>query len=285
MERLEKQEYHEHQIKKYKTRVSEHVQKLDLIERERKFQKDNESKNLKEKSKTYAQIVKETVKPVIDKQKQMETEMRIRKLKNPIYLPKKHQNKSVVNSIILQSQPRHETKSAQARDQKRRFEFENDISSENEEPQMRMKYRPPQLRKRRQKSRVGIESNTESSIERPNVLARKGTTIKERGPPKQNPIDYLAEKRKMRDYMEKQQEPGYRNPNTDWTRDLRNDGLNVAEKYTKIVDKATKLEEDAKRKEQLLRAKGPDIVDESGEKITDLYIDAIKAKLAILGEL
>ena len=67
-----------------------------------------------------------------------------------------------------------------------------------------------------------------------------------------------------------------------WQNDIRDEKLSMREKYERVSEKVRKLEGEAKRKEQLLivQQRNND-VDETNE-VTDMLVDAIKAKLAIL---
>lgn len=67
-----------------------------------------------------------------------------------------------------------------------------------------------------------------------------------------------------------------------WQHDIKDEKLSMREKYERVSEKVRKLEGEAKRKEQLLivQRRNND-VDETNE-VTDMLVDAIKAKLAIL---
>lgn len=92
--------------------------------------------------------------------------------------------------------------------------------------------------------------------------------------------DYLAMRRKRRE------ESNSNDALMDWKNDLINDRLNPIQKYDKIVQKAQKIEEQAKMKEKVLKAQGQlGINIEKGEGVSELFVEAIKAKLAILEDL
>eukprot|EP01022_Parablepharisma_sp_SALTPOND_P032672 TRINITY_DN858_c0_g1_i1.p2 TRINITY_DN858_c0_g1~~TRINITY_DN858_c0_g1_i1.p2 ORF type:complete len:514 (-),score=131.63 TRINITY_DN858_c0_g1_i1:774-2315(-) len=95
-------------------------------------------------------------------------------------------------------------------------------------------------------------------------------------------LDYLAELRKKREEHYGSSKP----VKYDWTNDLKDQKLNPSEKYNRLVGKANLIEEQAKMKEKLLQAKGgTERNPEMGEYVSDMFIDAIKAKLAILENL
>ena len=91
-------------------------------------------------------------------------------------------------------------------------------------------------------------------------------------------IDYLTELRRKRGTNKDPKIPKY-----DWAADLNNNKLDANEKYSKLIGKASLIEERAKMEEKLLNVKGgAEHNPEMGEHISDMFIDAIKAKLAIL---
>lgn len=73
---------------------------------------------------------------------------------------------------------------------------------------------------------------------------------------------------------------------SDWTLDLSNKKLSAREKYERVMAKAGNMEQQAMRQEEIMKLKGNvESNMEIGETITDMYLDSIKAKLAILTEL
>eukprot|EP00826_Nyctotherus_ovalis_P043036 TRINITY_DN4500_c0_g4_i1.p1 TRINITY_DN4500_c0_g4~~TRINITY_DN4500_c0_g4_i1.p1 ORF type:complete len:502 (+),score=191.90 TRINITY_DN4500_c0_g4_i1:341-1846(+) len=112
------------------------------------------------------------------------------------------------------------------------------------------------------------------------VLEKLSATIEEKSTASLPRKDYLAEMRKQKE-KSKAKRAKY-----DWTNDIHDRNLNSIEKYNKVVEKANLIEEQAKRKEQMLRAKGGTEKDpDMGEVVSDMFIDAIKAKLAVLENL
>eukprot|EP01022_Parablepharisma_sp_SALTPOND_P004855 TRINITY_DN121125_c2_g1_i1.p1 TRINITY_DN121125_c2_g1~~TRINITY_DN121125_c2_g1_i1.p1 ORF type:complete len:539 (+),score=78.51 TRINITY_DN121125_c2_g1_i1:3152-4768(+) len=72
----------------------------------------------------------------------------------------------------------------------------------------------------------------------------------------------------------------------DWNADLSNGELSPEEKYEKVVTKANLMEGRAKMKEQLLLCGGGSVQNlHEGEKVAELFLNAIKAKLAVLEHL
>jgi hypothetical protein len=76
---------------------------------------------------------------------------------------------------------------------------------------------------------------------------------------------------------------GLNNKKLDWEHDLKDNKLSKIEKVNAVQEKAKKLENGAKDKEKLLRAKGGADLIETNE-VNQMLIEAIEAKLAILDE-
>ena len=69
----------------------------------------------------------------------------------------------------------------------------------------------------------------------------------------------------------------------DWVHDIEDKSLSSIEKYNRIIEKANMIEEQAKMKEMILRARGGTDKDFGmGESVTDMFLNAIRAKLAVL---
>lgn len=99
--------------------------------------------------------------------------------------------------------------------------------------------------------------------------------------PEGGQVDYLAELRRKRENHRNHKLPKY-----DWTSDLNDDKLDTSEKYSRLVGKAKLIEEQARKEEKLLQVKGgAEHNPEMGEHVSDMFIDAIKAKLAVLQNL
>ena len=73
------------------------------------------------------------------------------------------------------------------------------------------------------------------------------------------------------------------NEHQSWNKHLKNKNMNSYEKFETVLTSAQILEEQAKRKEKLsqMETKSKKNFDEE-DKINHLYIDSIKAKLALL---
>ena len=72
----------------------------------------------------------------------------------------------------------------------------------------------------------------------------------------------------------------------DWEKDIRSSSQDKKQKLDNVIMKAKAIEEAAERKEGILKAKGGTAKDiQLGEHISDMWIDAVEAKLALLKQL
>lgn len=69
-----------------------------------------------------------------------------------------------------------------------------------------------------------------------------------------------------------------------WKKDVNQKNLNQQEKYELIKDKAKQLEENALRKEQMLKVTHGGTIKDS-DQVNDLIFESIRAKLSILEEI
>ena len=92
-------------------------------------------------------------------------------------------------------------------------------------------------------------------------------------------VDYLGHQRRKRDNLSlPRKQPG------DWKQVQGLSGLNEAQKVYLIKEKARLIEENAMRKEQMIKITGsPDIRDAC--EVNDMLIDAIEAKLSLLEDI
>eukprot|EP01022_Parablepharisma_sp_SALTPOND_P016719 TRINITY_DN2519_c0_g1_i1.p1 TRINITY_DN2519_c0_g1~~TRINITY_DN2519_c0_g1_i1.p1 ORF type:complete len:675 (-),score=118.88 TRINITY_DN2519_c0_g1_i1:1107-3035(-) len=242
--------------------------KYSLLEQKAKEEEERrqqEKKLLKDKMKNYAALVKEVVTVKQSPEKAAELKTKISHLKHPV---RQQRDIRKLYDLSLLNQRDNDTLK-EKRSQSMVHSETSKKPNENEESIVGSNLK-----------KVRTTSKVKRSV--PNKLKnalQKAIEINDTNKKKPLP-DYLAEQRKKReqenvslDVQRKQ----------DWEKDLRNPGLDVAEKYNRVVGKANQIEQKAKMKEKLLHAKGGAEKDlEMGENVTDMFIDAIKAKLAIL---
>ena len=95
-------------------------------------------------------------------------------------------------------------------------------------------------------------------------------------------IDYLADLRKLR----QGNYDASKSIKYNWKADLHNSSLSDLEKFDKVISKANMLEKNARTKEIILNNKGGAEQDpEMGEFISEMFFDAINAKMALLDNL
>ena len=120
---------------------------------------------------------------------------------------------------------------------------------------------------------LGVHTNKRSTSNKSKESSDTSTNVEKKGY-----TNYLLQQRKYREKCGKHK--------NDWLHELKDKSLSRVEKYGHIIGKAKSLEENARREEMLLRAKGGTAQDiQLGEHISDMLIDAIKAKLAVLSDL
>lgn len=94
-------------------------------------------------------------------------------------------------------------------------------------------------------------------------------------------VDYLTEKRQQR-----MEDGGYQYKETEfWKKDLEGTGKTTLEKYHEIMQKANNLERKAQLKEELIMKSSANDVVKDSEQLSGMYMDAIRAKAALLSNL
>ena len=147
----------------------------------------------------------------------------------------------------------------------------NELDEENNKSKPKLK-RQTEVRKNpkeEKKSKLGAYNKYSQEIsEKPKRINKV-----------KDPLEELKQKRG--DQYGKHNKNSY-----DWNKDLINDKLDHKEKLNRITGKAHLIEQKAIRKEELMKgSKGVEGNIELGEEVSDMYLDAIKAKLAILANL
>lgn len=245
-------------IRHYKSSVME-----KQIQEEKKQKEDSEKKRLeindrKLKMDNYAKLIRETYTIRPNEDKIIELQKKIAKLKHPVRQPR--DTRKDYNVPIIKRKPKPE------------------VSSTENLPKPNL---PPLIA--RSTSQVNQEASSfpsELSTSRRNYKGKNEQLVKRvtvRRDPKPT-VDYLQKFRYKRELSNEAVKPSV----LDWHSDLNDDLLNINEKYSRLMEKAKMIEEQAKRKEQLLNVRGE--ID-LGNNVSDMFIDAIKAKLAILENL
>eukprot|EP00826_Nyctotherus_ovalis_P009449 TRINITY_DN12500_c0_g1_i10.p1 TRINITY_DN12500_c0_g1~~TRINITY_DN12500_c0_g1_i10.p1 ORF type:complete len:423 (-),score=173.64 TRINITY_DN12500_c0_g1_i10:91-1359(-) len=233
-------------LRQYKSSLMErHIQEEKRLREERERRK-LEINERREKMENYAKLVKEThaVKP--SETKATELKANIEKLKHPVRQPRDTRKDYDIAAIKKKMQEEVRSTDSLPKVNQETVSFPSDHSTS------RRIYREA---KRNPKNQHHVTTEQRAKVN-----------------------DYLQELR----YKRELNNEAAKSPNLDWHTDLKNDKLNSNEKYSLLMEKAKLIEEQARRKEQLLQVKGQ--VD-LNENVSDMFIDAIKAKLAILENL
>lgn len=250
-ERRRQQYLLELQQKKFETVFSR-----DLHEREEQFKLDqkrkSENKKLaRDKMLKYADLIKELHPMQPSERKSLELKNLIDQLKHPVRekrdVKKDYEISKVIPARIVQTSSKEENPYAIKANQRK--------SSEGKHVR-KVKY---------------TTFDQEDSEIRPKVSM-------ERSRP-----DYLEVFRKKSEY---QPVNAILKPQRyNWENDINNDKLDDVERINRVVEKASLIEQRAKMDEKVIRASGNKGNVEMEEHVSDMLIDAIKAKLAVLSKL
>ena len=244
-------------ISKYKTIALERQSIEEIKKKEEEEKRKNEIKMRREKMENYSHLIRDAyqIRPSTDKAKELQE--RIFHLKHPV---RQHRDiRRLYDLAVINKRDTHSTytlnklgKNITANSSARDRQVE-DINS----------------------SSYAEEKHKEISRKSSEQPKNEDTKVVKR-------IDYLSQMRKKR---EKQYETA-KSINYDWNTDLDDIKLDNIQKYDKILNKVNLIEENAIRKEKILQAKGGTLKNpDMSESISDMFIKAIKAKLAVLDQL
>eukprot|EP00357_Protocruzia_adherens_P002870 CAMPEP_0115011188 /NCGR_PEP_ID=MMETSP0216-20121206/23822_1 /TAXON_ID=223996 /ORGANISM="Protocruzia adherens, Strain Boccale" /LENGTH=538 /DNA_ID=CAMNT_0002379665 /DNA_START=107 /DNA_END=1723 /DNA_ORIENTATION=+ len=219
-------------------------------ERQRQRLREEMPKSLVEKRRNYSQLVKEMYSPKVDDNKRSEMEQIISSLKTKPRMPKKSDahSRSVPQSLSS---------------------FRNETSEGDEEIVIEDGVKKKKVRSTRHKFKKNPMLPEEKKDRREAIK-----------------VDYLRE---IRDKRERDEKDGITKNYNDmkWETDLENNHLSKEEKLAKIKQKTDLIEGKARRNEDLLKiSKGVNEKDlKVSEEVSDMYVESIKAKLALLDQL
>jgi len=254
LKKKEQEEQVAEMLRKFKTRISQQIYERDIQKKEEKIKKIELRKSLEEKRKQYAESLKEECPVIPSEKKAKELKSLIEHLKQPVKEKRDVRKQYVVSELYKR------------RESSRSAHGELNTKSEENHAEIILK-----RNKRFTPKHDSLIHKTEDKIS--DEIKKK---IEEA---KNKKSDYLAELRKQREEKYKLSKPGRYN----WSSDVINNKLSPAEKRERIERKAKMIEEKAKQNEKLFYIKGGvDKNVEMGEYVTDMFLDAIKAKLSIL---
>lgn len=229
---------------KYETNWIQSIKDQELQKKEVQEKKNGEKKELYEKMRSYGDMVKEMHWPTVSKKKQLEMQLLKQSLNHPI--------KNRLNGSTMSSTDNH----------RRSAENLHSIGHN------------------------GIHSDIEG--EHSNTILRRKIIWKENPMvPKPKPkktaevVDWLQERRKVRDEHDKDGENVPKDYVANWKKEIEKANLNQKEKYEYIKEKTKQLEEEARRKEEMATYGQGGNMDET-DKL--LIFESIKAKLSLMEE-
>jgi len=239
--------------------IMENIQKAYEEMRARDLEKQQKRKNYHEKMTNYASLIKELKPVTIDELKAAELKKQIETLKHPVRQKKDRKElmeKYDLSKIRFLKTPGHATRvnrSLIAEHTKRENDSNNVDAFAND-----------------QSESAGCDTKRVESRKKLNMIRYRYKH------------DYLEEFRKKRSTINTIDRPF----NYNWEADIKDDRLTEVEKCEKIIEKAELIEKNAKMKEKVLELKGGAVKNyELGEFVSDMFLDAIKAKLAVLENL
>eukprot|EP00830_Metopus_es_P014928 TRINITY_DN4135_c0_g1_i1.p1 TRINITY_DN4135_c0_g1~~TRINITY_DN4135_c0_g1_i1.p1 ORF type:complete len:387 (-),score=122.02 TRINITY_DN4135_c0_g1_i1:7-1167(-) len=246
-------------ISNYQTRSIEKVNKQDFVLKKAKEDEKRQKKEKREKMENYSTLVKETLPIEVSEEKGKKLKSMIEKLH---HVPREHRDIRKQYELACLN---HRKKELAAHSSSVGYMKKENLEALEKHQDQPLAEKKEAIAK---KMEVGVQMNE---------MTRYKTEES-----KKNNIDYLTKQR-----LERESNKSYVKPHKhNWKADICDKNLRVKEKFDRVIIKANTIEEDARRKEQMLHCKGGvDKNPEISESISDLYIDAIKAKLAILGHL
>jgi len=245
--KIDAQEYMEKANNELKSKFTEEVIKKEQEEKEKFKAAALQPKEAYNKKMTYAKIVKESCAPTVSEQKALELQRNIERLKHPVRKPKEIQP-----GLIKTNKTSHNLSSAAIK------ECEHTDKGNKSDSEEKVKKIAKTKRKSSKNTAPGSPKNENNEQ------------------PKKKAVDYLTEMRKNREVV------GASNNSKAYEALLKNDDIKITDKYDLVKAQADILEENARRKEQLLTIKGEGKNDQAGQEVSDMYINAIKAKLSLL---
>ena len=210
----------------------------------------------------YAQNIKESFKPSISLAKAKELQDKIEKLKCPVKKP--HEGQTIDNKKAKsQEEPKRQRGTSLAGGSKDR--------NEDKPKRVRPQHTEPSDVKGKGQ---GNEKEKEKGQKRTKDTAKEGK--KRKGSEEGGKIDYLAELKKNHSAKGQGVAEHYK-------RIIQNEEMTHNDKYELINAEANKLEEEARRKEMLMKVKGGAVANLGIEnEVSEKIISAMKAKLSLL---
>ena len=248
--------------KKMRTDISMKYSLIDLKNREEQERKKGEKKLLKVKMRNYANLVKEVFAAKTSEKKVNQMHNMIEQLRHPVRQTR--DTRRQYDLAVINDRKQKEGRSHSI--------THNDSIRDVNATDLALQVNDPLSRKGRSEERRKVHK-AEYVLKRTIENQQSTATIIKR----KLRVDYLAERRKKREDVNITVAP------INWKSDLKNRSISSAERCDRVVNKANAMELKAKMQEKVLHAKGgTEKNPELGECVTDMFIEAIKAKLAVL---
>ena len=243
-------------LEKYKTAMYEKQNKENVKKKEEEDKKKHEVKELREKMLNYAELIKEAYDIRPSSAKAKELKHRIAELKHPV---RRHRDtKKQYNLAVINKRNNYSTGESDR--------VHNDSLKGNNTYLINV-------------SEEEMASTSKRAGQRRFINGISQELIRE---DKSGKINYLSEMRRQRELKYEEAKPFKYN----WYKDLYNISLDTEQRYKKIINKVNSLEEKALTGEKILESKGG--IDKNpgmNECVSDMFLDVIKAKLAVLEHL
>jgi hypothetical protein len=256
--------------KQWTTSISSKLKQEDILARELREKRKHKKMELREKMYKYAEMIKE-LKPInISEEKVSELKLQIEKLKHPVRKTKNVKKDYDISKVIPQN-----SQTMTSNSHENRSELSGAISIESPKAKLKSNLVNRKLRKSCELRRKPRPANLQAAL-------KDAIRDSKNDGRKSEKKDYLSEFR-----SKKNPTPDiYKSALYNWEEDINNSRLSDHEKYSRIVSKANLIEERAKMKEKIMLAKGGAAKNyELGECVSDMLLDAIRAKLTVLEQL
>jgi hypothetical protein len=239
-------------LPKFEASVMQKVKEEERKIREDKEKEENKKRIKLQEIKNYSEIVSKMFTPKIDEHVRKQREDRIKNLITKNNIPKQYKTKKQNRIILVKPNP----------SKPKRYTWETKLNLPNN------------------------NNNNNNNHGLNDVRCSRSKSAKHKLRPLDKPPDYLTQMRIQKDNNKtntrvSNSSCGIRKQ-TQWNKMINNNKNTLIENVEQIKQKAHKIEQNAKMKEQLMHANGDVNNIQMQSTVSNLLLDAIKAKLTIL---
>lgn len=239
-------------LPKFEASVMQKVKEEERKIREDKEKEENKKRIKLQEIKNYSEIVSKMFTPKIDEHVRKQREDRIKNLITKNNIPKQYKTKKQNRIILVKPNP----------SKPKRYTWETKLNLPNN------------------------NNNNNNNHGLNDVRCSRSKSAKHKLHPLDKPPDYLTQMRIQKDNNKtntrvSNSSCGIRKQ-TQWNKMINNNKNTLIENVEQIKQKAHKIEQNAKMKEQLMHANGDVNNIQMQSTVSNLLLDAIKAKLTIL---